>query len=232
MADGSVIPVNQSAPGVGRKPDQGRDLFLLIGRAIDQAAETAVSRGLAVSIWIDPSLHRLRDVDEAHLIDTVKRLTAVALSGALDRVISIRAEPEPQGDLVRISASAGQDRTWTVSVNAPAARPRVLVIDDDPTARVELAAAMQAAGLACSTATGEEAALHALFAGGPWAAVLIELYLESGDALELAGLAEAPVFAMSSRDRVVSGWALREAGFRGLFTKPVPMAKLKAAIAA
>lgn len=230
MADVSVIPVNQSAPGVGRKPEQGRDLFLLIGRAIDHAAETAVSRGMAVSIWIDPDLHRLRDVDEEHLLDTVKRLAAVALSGARDRVISIRAEPE--GDLVRVSASAGLDRTWTVTVNAPAARPRILVIDDDPTARVELAAAMQAAGLRCSTATGEEAALHALFAGGPWAAVLIELYLESGDALELAGLAAAPVFAMSSQDRSISGWALREAGFRGLFTKPVPMAKLKAAIAA
>lgn len=230
MAVGTIIPVTQSAPLVGGKPQLGRDLFLLIGRAIDQAAETAVSRGLAVSIWIDPSLHRLRDVDEGHLLDTVKRLTAVALSGARDRVISIRAEPD--GDLVRISASAGQDRTWTVSVNAPAARPRVLVIDDDPTARVELAAAMQSAGLHCSTATGQEAALHALFAGGPWAAVLIELYLDSGDALELAGLADAPVFAMSSRDRGISGWALREAGFRGLFTKPVPMARLKAAIAA
>ncbi len=230
MAAEAVMSASQAEPGLARKADAGRDVFLLIGRAIDQAAESVIAQGMSMSIWIDPALHRPREVDAAHLSDTVKRLTAVALSGAVARQISIRAEPEDA--VVRVSASAGADRTWAVTVNAPPSRPKVLVIDDDPTARLELAAAMHDAGFACKAVTGAEAAVHALFAGGPWAAVLIELYLESGDALELAGLAEGPVFAMSARDRTVSGWALREAGFHGCFAKPVPIAKLKAALAA
>ena len=228
MADGMVMPANQAEPAAGRKVDNAADLFLLIDRAIAQMAETAVQRAMAISIHLDPALRRPREVDAAHLIDTVKRLVAVALSGADGRVVSIRAEPE--GDCVRVSASVGLDRIWAVTVNAPPSRPRVLIVDDDPASCVELVVAMEAAGFACRTATGSDAALHALFAGGPWAAVLIELYLETGDALELAGLAEGPVFAMSARDRTVSGWALREAGFHGRFTKPVPIAKLQAAI--
>lgn len=230
MAKGIVMHVNQADAGAGRKAEDGRDVFLLIGRAIDEAAESIVAQGMSMSIWIDPALRRPREIDATHLADTVKRLTAVALSGAHARTISIRAEPE--ADIVRVSASAGQGRTWAVTLNAPPSRPKVLVIDDDPAARVELAAAMEAAGYACKTVTGAEAAVHALFAGGPWAAVLIELYLESGDALELAGLADGPVFAMSARDRTVSGWALREAGFHGCFAKPVPMARFRAALAA
>lgn len=229
MSEAAFMSGNQAEPTANRKP-AGRDLFMLIGRAIDQAAEAADLRGRAFNVWIDPLLRSPREVDARHLDDTVKRLAAVALSGARDHVIWIRAEPED--DVVRVSATAGPDRTWTVTVAAPRARPRVLVIDDDPAARVELASALSASGLACSTAPSSEAALHALFAGGPWAAVLIELYLETGDALELAGLSEAPVFAMSARDRTVSGWALRQAGFHGLFSKPVPIAKLKAAIGA
>lgn len=221
---------NEADAYAHRKPREPRDLFQLIGRAVDEGVEKAGLGSVSVSSWVDPLLRLPREVEERRLIDTVGRLIAVALAGSPERRVAVRAEPS--GDDVRISAAAGPERVWTVTVNAPPTRRKVLVIDDDPMARIELSDALRAAGFGCETATGSEVALHALFAGGPWAAVLIELYLESGDALELAGVSEAPVFAMSGGDRNVSGWALRQAGFQGLFSKPVSMAKLKAAIAA
>jgi len=220
----------QADASANGKRSDARDVFQLIGRAVDEGVEQAQIGGVSVSSWVDPQLHVPREIDEQHVLDTVGKLIAVALAGTPSRAISIRAEAD--GDLVKVSASASGDRTWAVSLTAPPARRKVLVIDDDPVACVELAGALSDAGFSCRTATGAETALHALYAGGPWAAVLIELYLETGDALELAGIAEAPVFAMSVPDRTVSAWALRQAGFHGLLSKPVSMDKLKAAIAA
>ncbi|ATQ44080.1 response regulator [Caulobacter mirabilis] len=230
FGSGAVMPRNQADTQAHRKAPDPRDLFQLIDRAVDEAAEASGRRGVSVSTRIDPALRVPREIDPAHLLETVRKLAGTALADGQGHSICLQAESE--GDLVRLTATAGSDRTWAVTLSAPLARRKVLVIDDDPTARVELAAALEAEGFACRTATGAETALHALFAGGPWAAVLIELYLESGDALELAGVADAPVFAMSAADRQISGWALRQAGFHGLFAKPVPIAKLKAALAA
>lgn len=230
FGSGAVMPRNQAEPSPHRKASDTADLFRLIERAIDEAAEASGRRGVSMSMHIDPALRVPREIEPDHLLDTVRKLAGAALADGEGRSINVRAEPD--GDLVKVTATAGTDRTWAVTLSAPLARRKVLVIDDDPAARVELAAALEAEGFACRTATGAETALHALFAGGPWAAVLIELYLETGDALELAGVADAPVFAMSSADRQISGWALRQAGFHGLFAKPVPIAKLKAALTA
>lgn len=224
------MPRNQAEPLLPRNPSDGGDLFRLIERAIDEAAEASGRRGVSVSTDIDAQLRTPREIDGALLLSAVRGLASAALAEGEGHSINVRAEIE--GDLVKVTARAGGEGVWTVTLSAPLAKRKVLVIDDDPTSRVELAAALEAEGFACRTATGAETALHALFAGGPWAAVLIELYLESGDALELAGVADAPVFAMSTADRQVSGWALRQAGFHGLFAKPVPIAKLKAALAA
>lgn len=227
---GAVMSRTQAEPAAPRKDSDAGDLFRLIERAIDEAAEASGRRGISVSTLIDPDLRIPREMDAALLLSSVRGMTAAALAESEGSVISLHAAP--QDDLVRVTATAGGGRVWAVTLSAPLARRKVLVIDDDPVARVELAAALEAEGFACRTATGAETALHQIYAGGPWAAVLIELYLESGDALELAGVANAPVFAMSSADRRISGWALRQAGFHGLFAKPLPIAKLKAALAA
>jgi CheY-like chemotaxis protein len=244
-----------------RNAATGCDLHMLIGRALDAAAEGAAQRGASLNLRLDNSLRASRLVDAGLVGAAVSRLADAALATGQGRlsflggveagtvrleVFSGRAIGGGRlGEAAVLAARAAADAlegrleinggrepmAWSLSFPAPLARPKVLVIEDEAAARLELSAALDRAGYDSET-RGSRDALAALWTGGPYACALISLYLEEADALELAGMAQVPAFALTSGQHSVSRWALRQAGFQGLFARPARLDRLRLALEA
>jgi len=242
---------------VPTRPAPGCNLHFIIGRALDSALDNA--GGAALSLVLDDALRDGRVADPDLALVAVRQLAEAALAQAGGRRVRVVGAVEaeqvrldifaeatggarPADPAVRAAADAAralegrlevaparERMAWTLTFPAPRAKRRVLVIDDDPSARVEMQSALDAAGFA-GEVRGSRDAAAALWAGCPHDGVLIDLYLEDADALELAGMARAPAFALTARPHPISRWALRQAGFQGLFLKPARMERLEQAL--
>jgi CheY-like chemotaxis protein len=241
-----------------RNGAKGCDLHQLIGRALDRAAEGAARRGMAMTLRLDEALHAARMTDPVLAATAVSRLADAALASAEGRVsilamveggqvrldvfsnragggrageAAVRAAAEAARALDgRLEVAPARNRlAWSLIFPAPTAKLKVLAIDDDPSARIELSAALDAAGYLPQVCNSREATA-AIWTGGPHACVLIDLYLENADALQLAGMTPSPAFALTNGPHAISRWALRQAGFKGLFVKPARMDRLQAAL--
>ncbi|MFN4178383.1 response regulator [Phenylobacterium sp.] len=252
----AASPGNRFEPPERQAP--GCNLHFIIGRALDSALDG--TSGAALSLMLDDALRDARMADPALALTAVRRLAEAALGQAGGRRLRIVGAVEgesvrldifaetsgggaravdPQVRAAADAAKALEGRleiapvrermAWSLTFPAPRAKRRVLVIDDDPAARVEMQAALEAAGFAGEARASRDAAA-VLWSGGPHDGVLIDLYLEDADALELAGMTRAPVFALTSRQHQVSRWALRQAGFQGMFLKPARMERLERAL--
>jgi CheY-like chemotaxis protein len=248
---GRSVAFTEPEPASRRNALAPCDLHQMIGRALDGAAERSANRGTSVTLRLDEGLRAGR-LANARLAETaISRLADAAMAAGHGRVSILGAAEggdvrlevfSGQGRESRCSeaairaASLAADEldgrlvlsppreplAWSMVFPAPLARPKVLAIDDDPTARIELAAALDAAGFAPEVHASRDA-MAAVWSGGPYACVLIELYLEDADALQIAAISGAPAFALSTGHHQVSRWALRQAGFHGLFVKPARM---------
>lgn len=117
---------------------------------------------------------------------------------------------------------------------APAALPRILLVEDDPTSRAFLAAAAAATPARVDEADGVAAAL-ALAASTRHDLWLVDANLPDGSGAELlrqlrADHGGAAAIAHTASTEPATAEALRAAGFDEVLVKPLPAATVQAAI--
>jgi len=149
----------------------------------------------ATSPWLDPSKPYLgaRPVVLVGNRDDLLELHQTAQSIA--REFLMDATWQPDEALIRLSlAMQGHSPAQPVSAGflhaAPAGRPRVVVADDDPTVVALVKSALENFGMECKTASDGAAALAAIRASRPHAAVL-DVNMPGMDGYEVLSAARA-----------------------------------------
>lgn len=243
---------------------RGCDLHLLFDQTTVHIVESLDGQNTPVSLNLCPELRAPRLIAQPAAADLFRTVVLAAAALCSKGGVSVLADGIPtevsvaagvtidpatpiHHPVLRIAAAtardgeaeltvriAGDRLTLSLIIPAPLAPPSVLLVERDDAQRIEIHAALAAAGFTVESATGPEAVLR-LLASGPYAAVLVDLHEDGSDALAVARTARGAhpgtaVFALAPETPAACRRVLDQAGFAGLLRKPFSAERLRALI--